>query len=260
MASKRYSAAFYRAAVLGVKDEDGNRIPGLRSVARGFEGSDGYDMRRPLTPARKRRVREYWHELQRLNSQPKVLFRTPVGKNLRRAQAIVGQDLRFQFKVAFIPHVPVRGQPRPQIEVTDDSVVVETKTQQNEFLEFNPSALARNPGKEIDRIISEGGKDSFYHIRADVHIIKLLFDAAKLKTKIFDLMEKYDGHKPLPSRSKNKDDRPRDHYWGKWLKGVQVVRLKRLSTREKDAILDRFTTADKRNKERNVELRKKALK
>ena len=257
--AKKLSDAFYRAALLGVEDADGNRIPGLRNVAGGFSVADGYDMRQPLTRARKRRIVEYWRELQELTAQPKILFRTRVARNLRTAQRAVGQDKRFQFDVAFIPFVPVAGQPRPSLKVKGDALIVKSEAATVQFLPFKRIALAADPVAEIKRVVLAGGEDAVFGIRAGKNMIKNLFDKTKLQQQIINLQKRYDGSRELPARSKNFGDDPADHSWRNWLVGVESYRLKKLSSDAVDAILRRFNKADVALKAKNKRLRKKAF-
>ena len=256
--AKKLSDAFYRAAVLGVEDADGNRIPGLRNVARGFTVADGYNMTQPLTRARKRRVEAYWNKLQELTSQPKILFRSRVPKNLRTVQEVVGQDRRFQFSVAFVHFVPIEGQPRPTITVKGDMVILKTKTSTRRFLRFKPVALATDPVAEVKRIVEAGGKNAMYSILAGDNKVKTMFEDDKLQAKILDLQTKYDGVRPLPKRSRNFGDDPRKHNWRDWMFSVESLQLKRMDGKAKEAVMRRFDRANDALKIRNRRLRKKA--
>ena len=253
----KFTDAFYRAAVLGVEDADGNRIPGLRSVAGGFTVADGYDMRQPLTRARKRRVVAYWRELQELTSQPKILFRSRTVRNLKTAQRAVGQDTRLKFNVAFVPFVPVAGQSRPSLKVRGDALIVKSETATQQFIPFNRVALTIDPAAEIKRVVSAGGEDAVFAIRAGNNMIKNLFDKSKLEQQITNLQKRYDGSRKLPARSKNFGDDPADHNWRNWLVGVESYRLKKLSSDAVDAILRRFNRANVRQKQKNKKLRNK---
>jgi hypothetical protein len=260
--AKKYSDAFYRSAVLGVEDDQGNRIPGLRNVARGFTAADGYDVRQPLTRARKRRIVEYWTELQQLTSQPKVLYRARVTGKLKKAQRAVGQDTRFEFKVAFVPFVGVAGAPPPKLLMKGDALIVKSSIGAQRFIPFVPGALATNSDLEIKRVVAEGvanmGEDAEFAIRAGKNMIKLFYKASKIQQQIETLMIRYDGARDLPRRSGNKKDDPSDHHWNQWLVGVEAYQFKKLSAVEGDAVLERFNRANTKNKKIKKSLQRKA--
>lgn len=256
--AKQFSDAFYRSAVLGVEDDQGNRIPGLRNVAGGFTAADGYDFRKPLTRARKRRIVEYWSELQRLTSQPKVIYRSRVTGNLKKAQRAVGQDTRLQFKVAFVPFVGVAGAPPPKLTLKGDALIVKSGIGAQQFIPFVPRALATNSDREIKRVVAEGGPDASFAIRAGNNMIKNFYDASKIQQKVEQLMSQYDGKRDLPRRSGNKENDPRKHHWNQWLVGVEALQLKKMTVAEQDAVLARFNRANTKNKKIKKSLQRKA--
>lgn len=215
------SAAWYRAAILGVADRDGELSPGLRRVAKGFSAAEGYNLRDlkagRWTPAMKRKVSMYFHELQQLTAQEKVVVKTRSPRRLREAQAIGGHDPRFAFKVAFVP-----GSSKATVEWTPEGLVVRERGYSKVEARFDPVALAADAQAEVARVLSQKRmkRAQRFRIQAGVNQIGTLFDAGNVGAAVRKLMEKYDGSRPLPRGSGNRGDKPEVHDWRKWLHGV----------------------------------------
>jgi hypothetical protein len=108
---KRLSEADYLTrAVLGEKDPiTGKRSGGLRDYIKGFEASDGYDMRHPerLTARHAAEIRKYGSYLHTLQSQPYVKVAPRNAKEKRALQERTGQYLKRQKR--FVYHVERPG-------------------------------------------------------------------------------------------------------------------------------------------------------
>lgn len=229
--SGKKSAAFYKAAVRGVIDREGELSPSLRRVAVGFKASEGYDLRKvnQWTPSQKRRVTNYFHELQNLTAQQKIILRPRNAERLKEAQIIGGHSKGFKFKVAFVP-----GSAKAKAVWTKEGLSIVEPTHEKMEREFNKIALARDPEKEIDRVIEStrkivGYRDdgtpirrtaTDFHIKAGENLVMKTYDATILKQQVLNLMNRYDGVKPLPRGSGNYGDAPKSHNWRRWLNGV----------------------------------------
>lgn len=215
------SAAWYRAALLGVADREGELSPGLRSVAKGFKAAEGYNLRDlkagRWTAAQKRRVSMYFHELQQMTAQEKVIVRPQSPARLKEAQTIGGHDPRFKFKVAFVP-----GSPDAKVEWTSEGLVVRERGYSKVEAAFNTVRLATDPDAEIARVLAQKRmkRAQRFRIQAGTNLIGTLYDQGTVTKAVRSLMAKYDGAKPLPRGSGNRGDNPESHNWRRWLRGV----------------------------------------
>lgn len=207
-----------------MEDRAGALSPGLRSVAKGFSAAEGYNLRDlkagNWTPAMKRKVSRYFHELQQLTAQEKVIVHTHSPARLRNAQAMGGHDPRYKFKVAFLP-----GSSGAQVQWTaDNTPIVREKGYSKVPVEFNRRALARDPQREVNRVLDSKAlrraKRFGIMTGANVMLGGGIPDRIGLFGKIHKLMQAYDGRKPLPRGSGNRGDKPSAHHWNKWLFGV----------------------------------------
>ena len=215
------SAAWYRAALLGVADREGELSPGLRGVAKGFSAAEGYNLRDlregRWTAAQKRKVTMYFHELQQLTAQEKVTVKTRSPKRLAQAQAIGGHDPKYKFKVAFVP-----GSKNAKVEWTDEGLVIRERGYTKIEAAFNPESLASDPQAEVNRVLAQKRmkRAQRFRIKAGANLIGTLYDGGTVGNAIRKLMAKYDGERPLPRSSGNRGDNPEVHDWRKWLNGV----------------------------------------
>ena len=156
MAKKRAvkkSAEFYRLALTGARDKQGELQPGLRSVARGFDAASGYDLRKisEWSPSQKARVTRYFHELDNLTAQPRKIYRPKNRANLKLAQQYSGHNSGFQFKVALVPYTPKKGSDT-KVKITvskEHGLRVATKSYAKTIVPLRPRELTRDPNKEI---------------------------------------------------------------------------------------------------------------
>lgn len=215
------SNEWYRAAILGVADREGELSPGLRTVARGFKAAEGFNLRDlregRWTPAQKRKVTMYFHELQQLTAQEKIIVKTKSPRRLREAQAIGGHDPRYAFKVAFVP-----GSKTAKVEWTPEGLVIRERGYSKVEARFNHEALALDPKAEVARVLAQKRmkKAQRFRIQAGMNQIGTLFDVGNVGDAVRKLMAKYDGTKPIPRSSGNRGDKPEAHDWRKWLNGV----------------------------------------
>ena len=128
----------------------------LRSVTTAqFTPSQGYDLRKlgQWSPAMERQVRRYWREYDHLTASPHELYSTKNKSKLVAVQsAALHQHYLGKFKYAFIP---TNGKDKPKISFDkDDNVVFQVGLIRKITLEFNQHKLAKNPDKEVQRILS----------------------------------------------------------------------------------------------------------
>ena len=88
-----WTPAKYKAALRG-DTESG--VKGLRSLAYGFEPSDGFNLHEidSWTPAQKRKIRETFNKVEQLEPQPKITVRPRSGKKLKQLQESFHGDVK----------------------------------------------------------------------------------------------------------------------------------------------------------------------
>ncbi|MHB8674566.1 MAG: hypothetical protein ACYDAK_12940 [Candidatus Limnocylindrales bacterium] len=247
--------------MLGVTDRMGELSPGLRRVAKGFKASDGYNLRDlregRWTPAMKRKVSMYFHELQQLTAQEKMIVVTKSPTRLRNAQAIGGHDPKFKFKVAFVP-----GTSKSRVEwADDDTPIIRERGYDKRPVEFDREALAVDPDAEIARVLAspklKGVKRFGIMTGPNVMLGGGIPDRGNLPGKIKALMAKYDGKKPLPRSSGNRGDRPGAHKWEQWLFGVQGFRFTKDPDKIAPAAFAQIEIENAKLRRRRANMRKK---
>lgn len=222
----QWSAAKYRAALLGNR-EDG--IKGLRSLARGFDAKDGYDINKidKWTAAQRRKVRETVHRVHELEGQLKMVVRPQKESELRRLQkGFHGSVPSKQFKVAFVPYhdprivQPGAKQPQPKIRMLKEGVSVQTRGYNRVIIPFDPVKLATNTRREVARAAAQMPKAKIFFVQTGNNQTLHGMSLGIVTSQILKWMEQYDGIKALPSSSGNKGDNPEHHHWEKWLTGL----------------------------------------
>src|SRR5690606_1677208 len=122
----------YKSVVGGNRREN---IVGLRSIVKGFDKKDGFDLNKgdKWTLAQQRRVREYCRRVEQLAAQPKRIVRAR-GENLKKLQdAFHGDVPSSKFKVAFVPDtepklsMPGAKQVKPKIRVLKEGISIKRK-------------------------------------------------------------------------------------------------------------------------------------
>jgi len=213
----------YRLALLG----EGDTI-GLRAAAAGFRASDGYNLRAlkagEWTPAMKRKVTRYHHELQQLTAQEKIVVKTRSPSRLANAQALGGHDPKYkQFKVAFLP-----GHEGQTVSwAPDNTPMVRGPGFTKRGILFDQEALARDPAGEIQAALDLAPMAQTFALIAGANVMySQTFARSKLPGAVVKLMNDYNGKKPLPKGSGNRGDKPEAHHYSKWLHGFQAYQFK----------------------------------
>jgi hypothetical protein len=245
VASKyRWTPEKYRAALVG-RREDG--VEGLRSLVRGFESKKtavrdakgrfsgtvgGYDLKRidEWTPQQRRKVRDYFHRVEQLEGQAKLIIR-PRGEGakakLEKLHESFHGDIPSQdFKVAFIPyHDPKTSLPgakrvKPKVRLTRQGVSIKTRRYERIFIPFDQKRIVRDPVNEIKRAASQIPGAQIYFAQVGDNQTVNGMSIGILTRQILQWMEQYDGKSKLPEDSGNKGDSPRHHHWKQWLRGL----------------------------------------
>lgn len=86
-------------------------VKAMRRLANGFDPVDGYDLRNiqklsDISPARRRRIREYWEQARVAESQGLQIVRSRSKTRLKAVQEYSGLEYKKSFKVAFVEKKP----------------------------------------------------------------------------------------------------------------------------------------------------------
>lgn len=215
----------YRAIVAGDKAFE---VPSLRSIVKGFEAEDGYDLRRveDWTPAQRAKVRKIFKRVEFLQAQPKRMVRAK-GKNLEKLQEAFHGDVPSKdFKVAFIPDTdPVLTMPgakkrAPKLRILKEGVAVQRTQYERVFIPFNKRKLVQDARAEIERVARQIPNATLYYVQTGEFQSANNGSIGIVADLVLRWMAQYDGVQPLPKTSGNKGDDPKHHHWSKWLNGL----------------------------------------
>lgn len=240
----QWSAAKYRSILMG---ESRAELPGLRSLMRGFDVKDGYNVKAisEWTPYQRRKVREAFHNIELLQAQPKRIIRAR-GKNLEKLQDAFHGDIPSKnFKVAFIPDtepkltLPGAKKHPPKVRILKDGVSIQRRDYERIFIPFNSKNLVRNARAEVKRVAEQMPEAQLFFVQVGEYQSVTGKSIGLLTQQVLDWMNKYDGKKALPDSSGNRGDAPKHHHWKYWLNGLIGYRLpKRVDIRKLGKIIN----------------------
>lgn len=259
MAKIKWSAAKYKIALLG------DTLPGLRSTVKGFEPSDGYDLRHinEWSASKKRRVRDYYAKVHFLEAQERIVVRPRNKENLRSLQEAFHGDISSKmFKVAFVPYTSPNGLPgakqgHPKIKYLKSGISIDAGTYERMFVPFDKKQLVKNPEVEINRVLGAMPGARLYFVQVGEFQTLNGMGPRILSEQIQKYMHLYDGVKALPRSSGNSGDHPSSHHWKYWLNGVvgfvfskklDIGRIQKQITQGMQAAKERRKVQDKKMK------------
>lgn len=233
----------------------------LRKVASGFDADSGYDLRKPLTKARKVRINKYAREVAALTSRENYLFRPRNKNNLKMAQRVAQHDAGFPaLKVAFIPWTKPQGarDAKPEIKFRKKGLVIETSNYRKQFIPFDLEKLADDSeleiitaddvrlidglekitrtdiqtvtDLEIARVLYQAPDNATFMIQTGKYQIANPYDAAHITGEVKKLMERYDGKNQIRGTRTGREGtlkwRAEDHDYRQWLNGIIAYTFK----------------------------------
>lgn len=249
MSAKKRSNEFYLRALQGTEDKTGPLQFGLRDVARGFDAKDGYKLKdvASWTPAQKRKVTLYWNKLNELTAQPVYPYKAKSKKMLESVQETIGQGSDYQFKVAFVPHVPKKDkkgrETKPRVDVEAGKVRIRERFYSKVLVPLNAPRMAKNATGEINRALGEVPEATRFTVQAGKNEMPGLFDRGTIGSRVIRLMQQYDGIRALPRGSGNKGDAPKHHKWSEWMHGIIAYEFPRTTQKAVSSAAVEFDTA-----------------
>lgn len=228
----QWTPAKYKSIILGNKESN---IPGLRSIAEGFEKEDGFNVdkitkkdgsfSKYFSATKRAKIRQMFHRVELLMAQPKRLVRAR-GENLEKLKAAFHGEVPSKgFKVAFIPDTEPMLRPGlkrvpPKIRVLKEGVSIQRPQYERIFVPFNAKRLVKDATQEIKNAASKMKGASVYFVQVGEYQTLNGMSLGILTRQVLDWMQQYDGKRPLPNSSGNKGDDPKHHHWKKWLEGL----------------------------------------
>jgi hypothetical protein len=218
----KWTVESYRAAIQG-----GDGMPGLRSLVRGFEAAEGYDLRNiaSWTGAQKRRVQHFYKSVKALEAQPRMVVRPRDPEHLKALQrAFHGEHASKHFKAALVNYTPPKHPSgtkslRPKINYKKGAVEIVQKGYVRRMIIFDPMALAKNPRREVQRVLDETPNARLFFVQmGEYQSLAPKEGDTVIADQILRLLNKYDGITRV--RGKGSDWRPEDHDARDWIKGI----------------------------------------
>lgn len=200
------------------------------------------DLRRNLTPAQKGYITKAFAEYELLTRRPVKVYKPKSKEKLKTAQKI-SQHGNVKFDVAFVPTAAKDA----KIKIKKDRLIIQSKYVDEIQIEFNMLALARDPAKEIKRVIDANPEFQSFVLMAGESIWNGPIHRDLAVMKMAQLMERYaDGGAKLKS--------DRSNHYTKWAVGVRAFKSK--NQRDIHSHVAEFKKANKAILEKRAKQRK----
>lgn len=166
-----------------------------------------YDLRKPLSNYQKRKIKEYYDEINALTARPYYVYRPHKSERLAKAQQYAQHEKQLKgLKVAFIP---TNGIEKPKISFNKSGdLIAETKHVKTEFIPFDPDLLIDDPESYTRDLIDDIDAKRFT-ILAGKYEIPNSYSKSRLPANVAKLAGKY-GNPDL------------NNYFGNWMVGLSA--------------------------------------
>jgi hypothetical protein len=171
-----------------------------------------FDLRKPLTPYQKAKVREYFNEIDALTARPYYAYRPKSKDKLEKAQQFAQHEKRLPgLKVAFVPTADYL---KPKIKFDKrGNISVDTQYVHTTGLRLNKRKLLKNAKKHVEDVIREAPDAQRFTILAGKYEINKTFSRTRIGEGVAFYVEKYGEDKG-------------NHYFGNWLHGLSAHQFK----------------------------------
>lgn len=241
---------------LWVKGDTEYGIPSLRSVMRGFDSRNGFNLKNvdSWTRGQKQKIRNAAKRIDFLQAQDKSIYRPKKGENLKSLQkGFHGSISSKDMKVAFIPTIGgslTEDKVKPlKIKYVEGGISVKQGRADRFTIFFDQKRLAEDAAAEVKRAASMVPDARLFFVKAGEFQSLTGKSLVTVTNQIIEWMHMYDGKRALPEHSGNKGDDPKKHHWKIWLEGLIALKFPKAE--------DRMTMARKivAGMHRNRELR-----
>lgn len=163
-----------------------------------------FDLRKPLTPYQKRKIKTYYDEIDALTARPYQVYRPKTKDHLKKAQEFAQHEKRLPgLKVAFIPtdgrKQRIRFDKNNEISISSKHVITRV-------IEINPLLLIDEPSEYIRDLIADRVENS-YTVLCGRYEIPVGLTKRTLPNYVARLTTKY-------ANTEN------NNYFGNWLHGI----------------------------------------
>lgn len=197
-----------------------------------------YDLRRPLTPAAKRKIKKYHDEINALTNRPYQVYRPRRPDHLSEAQEFAQHEKRLPgLKVGFIP---TDGANKVRLRFTARGVVGSTKHVLISDVRLSVAQLLINPEKHVNERIA-GNPARQYTVQAGRYEIPQGYLPSTVGKAVARLVSVY-------------NDKENNHYFGRWLHGLKAYEF------EAQADMSEYLAEKQRNIKAAKRLRRNARK
>lgn len=168
-----------------------------------------YDLRSELTTHQKRRINQYFREIEALTMRPYHVFKPRSKAHLKTAQKFAQHEKQLPgLKVAFIPVADPKE--KPAITFTKKGEMRLTQRHvQTRFIELDPEELLDDPAGHVNAEIKKHKKANVYIIQAGKYEIPGAEGPEFIAERVAFYVNKYNA--------------PGNHYFGDWLHGINAV-------------------------------------
>jgi len=170
-----------------------------------------YDLRKPLSKAAKRKIKEYHDEITALTNRPYQVYRPKRRDHLHEAQEFAQHGKRLPgLKVAFLP---VDGSNKVKLRFTKHGVVGKTKHVVITDVKLSVSQLLINPEKHVNERIA-GNPAKQFTVQAGRYEIPSPYLPSTIGKAVARLVSRYGAESGY--------DEDNNHYFGRWLHGLKA--------------------------------------
>lgn len=173
-----------------------------------------YDLRKPLSNAAKRKIKQYHDEISALKNRPYQVFRPRSPKHLREAQAFAQHDKKLPaLKVAFLP---TDGENKMSLTFSKKGVRAKTKNVIMRDVKLSVRQLLIDPEKHVNERI-QGNPAKQYTIQAGRYEIPSPYLPRSVGKAVARLVNAY-------------ADSEANNYFGRWLHGLKAYEFEEQGT------------------------------
>lgn len=173
-----------------------------------------YDLRKPLSTAAKRKIKEYHDEVEALTNRPYQVFRPRTRAHLEEAQAFAQHEKKLpDLKVAFLP---TDGMHRMRVKFTEHGIRARTKNVTVTDVKLSRRQLLIDPEKHVnERIFGNPAKQ--FTVQAGRYEIPRPYLPETVAKGVAKLVAAY-------------SDKTSNHYFGRWLHGLKAYQFTQQGT------------------------------
>lgn len=200
-----------------------------------------YDLRRPLSSAAKRKIKQYHDEVTALTNRPYQVFRPRSRAHLDEAQAFAQHERKLPgLKVAFLP---TDGAHKMRVKFTKHGIRAKTKNVVMTDVKLSVRQLLIDPERHVNERI-RGNPAKQFTVQAGRYEIPQPYLPHTIGRGVARLVAAYS----------NKES---NHYFGRWLHGLKAYQFLEQGTLA-EYLREKQTNIKERKRARRIAARKRA--